>query len=102
VLAKSASKEICAIVTYTKLIGTPNTLWLLGIDGRRLRKWATGEGGPKLRVRQSQAGSRSAWTLDCPVSSPGLMGSVGDRGSCRDDGIAGRQEKDGGENSNLV
>jgi len=55
-----------------------------------------------LRVRQSQAGSRSAWMLDCPVSSSGLMGSVGDRGSCRDDGIAGRQEKGGGENSNLV
>lgn len=88
--------RICAIFTHTKLIGTPNTLWLLGTDGRRLSKWARGEGGPKLRARQSQAVSCSVGILDCPVSGPGLMGSVGDRGGCHDDGIGGRKENNEG------
>ena len=78
-------------MTHTKLIGTPNTLWLLGTVGRRLRKCARGEG--KLRARRSQADSCSVGILYCPISDPGLTGSVGDRGGCRIDGMGGRPEK---------
>jgi hypothetical protein len=64
-------------------------LWLLGI---RLRKRRCG-GGPKIRVRRSQAGSCSVIVLGCLLSGSALVGDVGDRGRCQGDDMDGQEEQ---------
>ena len=62
-------------------------LWLLATDGIRLRKRRSGEGGPKIRARRSQAGSCSVGILGCLLSGSALMADVGDCGRSQDDGM---------------
>lgn len=81
--------QICAIFTYTELIGTPNMLWLLATVGIRLRKWTCGEGGPKMRVCRSRASSCSVVILDCLLSGSTLMAGVGDCDRSQDEGMDG-------------
>lgn len=67
-------------------------LWLLAIDGIRLRKRRCGEGGPKIRARRSQAGSCSIGILGCPFSGSALIADVGDRGCSQDNDMDGQVE----------